>query len=64
MGNDCPRYATFKPRCTKCGGLHKTENCGLRCVFLPRIWAYIKVMWGKKGFQIWCGDQQLFGGVD
>lgn len=57
MGNDCPRYATFRPKCQKCRGLHKTENCGLRCVFLRRTWAYIRVMWGKKGFQTWCGHQ-------
>jgi hypothetical protein len=36
MGNDSPRYATFRPKCQKCGGLHKTGNCGLRCVFFTK----------------------------
>jgi hypothetical protein len=22
MGNDCPRYVTFRPKCQKCGGLN------------------------------------------
>ncbi len=26
-------YANSKPKCQKCGGLHKTKNYGLRCTF-------------------------------
>jgi hypothetical protein len=28
---NCPKYA--KPKCLKCGELHKTKNCGLKCNF-------------------------------
>jgi hypothetical protein len=33
MANDCPKYTTFKHKCLKCKGLHKTKNCGLKCNF-------------------------------
>jgi hypothetical protein len=30
---NCPKYATSRPKCLKCGGLHRTKNYGLKCNF-------------------------------
>jgi hypothetical protein len=29
----CPKLANTRPKCAKCGGGHKTNNCGLKCSF-------------------------------
>jgi hypothetical protein len=29
----CPKLADTRPKCAKCGGGHKTDNCGLKCAF-------------------------------
>ncbi len=29
----CPRLNEPRPKCTKCGMSHKTENCGMKCSF-------------------------------
>jgi hypothetical protein len=29
----CPKLADTRPKCAKCGGVHKTDNCGLKCSF-------------------------------
>jgi len=29
----CPKLADTRPKCAKCGGGHKTHNCGLKCSF-------------------------------
>jgi hypothetical protein len=37
---NCPKYATSRPKCLKCGELHRIENCGpscLKCGELHRI---------------------------
>jgi len=48
MANDCPKYATYKHKCLKCGGLHKTENCGSRCNFCGGLGHTKKMYWNKK----------------
>ncbi len=29
----CPRRNEPRPKCAKCGMLHRTENCGVKCYF-------------------------------
>jgi len=29
----CPKFADTRQKCAKCGGGHKTNNCGLKCFF-------------------------------
>jgi len=29
----CPKLADTRPKCTKCGGEHKIDNCGMKCSF-------------------------------
>jgi hypothetical protein len=29
----CPKFADTRPKCAKCGGGHKIDNCGLKCFF-------------------------------
>jgi hypothetical protein len=29
----CPKFADTRPKCAKCGGGHKIDNCGLKCYF-------------------------------
>jgi hypothetical protein len=29
----CPKLVDTRPKCAKCGGGHKTDNCGLKCSF-------------------------------
>jgi hypothetical protein len=31
IGTTCPRIGDLKPKCAKCGLLHKTKNCGIKC---------------------------------
>ncbi len=33
MASTCPKLANIRPKCAKCGGGHKTDNCGLKCSF-------------------------------
>jgi len=33
LATNRPKYATSRPKCLKCGELHKTKNCGLKCNF-------------------------------
>jgi hypothetical protein len=33
MASPCLKFIDTKPKCTKCEGGHKTENCGLKCSF-------------------------------
>jgi hypothetical protein len=28
----CPRLNEWRPKCTKCGMSHKTQNCGIKCI--------------------------------
>jgi hypothetical protein len=44
----CPKYTTTKPKCLKCGGLHRTKNCGLRCGFCGGLGHTEKRCWKKK----------------
>lgn len=47
MANDYSKHATSKPKCLKCGGLHKIKNCGLMCNYLDHT-QKVKVL-GKIG---------------
>jgi hypothetical protein len=29
----CPKFTDLRPKLAKCGGGHKTKNCGLKCSF-------------------------------
>jgi hypothetical protein len=29
----CPKHNDMRPKCGKCGGGHRVENCGIRCSF-------------------------------
>jgi len=29
----CPKFINLRPKCAKCGGGHKIENCILKCYF-------------------------------
>ncbi len=29
----CPKLVDTRPKCAKCGGGHKIDNCGLKCSF-------------------------------
>jgi len=33
----CPRFNEPRPKCTKCGMSHRTENCGIKCSFCTTL---------------------------
>jgi hypothetical protein len=33
IASSCPKLANTRPKCAKCKGGHKTNNCGLKCSF-------------------------------
>jgi hypothetical protein len=33
LASTCPKLTYTRPKCTKCGGGHKTNNFGLKCSF-------------------------------
>jgi len=33
IATTCPRLNEPRPKCAKCGMLHRTENCGVKCYF-------------------------------
>jgi hypothetical protein len=33
IATSCPRLNEPRPKCAKCGMLHRTENCGIKCSF-------------------------------
>jgi hypothetical protein len=33
VASTCPRFIDLRPRCAKCGGGHKIDNCGFKCYF-------------------------------
>jgi len=37
FATNCPKYVTSRPKCLKCGGLHKTDNYGLKCNFCKSL---------------------------
>ncbi len=45
---NCPKYATSRPKCLKCGGLHRIENCGLKCNFCGGLGYTKESCWKKK----------------
>jgi len=34
----CPKHNDMQPKCGKCGGGHRLENCGIRCSFCNGLW--------------------------
>jgi len=47
-----PKYATSRPKCLKCGGLHRMENCGLKCSFCGGMGHIKKHCWKKKDLKM------------
>ncbi len=45
---ECLKYTTSRPKCLKCGGLHRTENCGMRCSFCGGLGHIKECCWKKK----------------
>ncbi len=45
MANDCPKYATSRHKCLKCGGLHKTKHYGLRFNLCGGLGHIEKICW-------------------
>jgi hypothetical protein len=43
-----PKYATSRPKCLKCGGLHRMENHGLKCSFCGGMGHIEERCWKKK----------------
>ncbi len=44
----CPKHNDMKPKCGKCGGGHKAENCGIRCSFCNGLGHLKDLCWRKK----------------
>jgi len=44
MASTCPKLIDTRPKCAKCGGGHKIDNCGLKCSFC----------FGLKHMENWC----------
>jgi hypothetical protein len=38
-----PKLTNLRPKCAKCGGGHKTDNCGLKCFFFVQAWGILKI---------------------
>jgi hypothetical protein len=49
---ECPKYVMSKPKCLKCGGLHRMENCGLKCSFCGGLGHIEGCCWKKKDLKI------------
>jgi hypothetical protein len=52
FATECPKYVTFRPKCLKCGGLHKIENCGSRCSFCGGLGHTKGHCWKNKDLKI------------
>jgi len=48
LATKCPKYTTTRPKCLKCGGLHRTKNCGLRRGFCGGLKHTKERCWKKK----------------
>ncbi len=44
----CPKHNDMWPKCSKCGGGHKAENCGIRCSFCNGMGHSEDRCWKKK----------------
>jgi hypothetical protein len=44
----CPKHNDMRPKCSKCGGGHRAENCGIRCSFCNGIRHLEDHCWRKK----------------
>jgi hypothetical protein len=44
----CPKHNDIQPKCGKCGGGHKTKNCGIRCSFCNGLGHSKDCCWKKK----------------
>jgi hypothetical protein len=44
----CPKFTNTKPKCAKCGGGHKTDNCGLKCFFCLELGHTKERCWKKS----------------
>ncbi len=44
----CPKHNDMWPKCGKCGGGHRTENCGIRCSFYNGLGHSKDCYWKKK----------------
>jgi hypothetical protein len=43
----CPKLADIRPKCAKCGGGHKIDNCVLKCSFCLGLWHTEDRCWKK-----------------
>jgi hypothetical protein len=43
----CPRLSEPRPKCAKCGMLHRTENCGIKCSFCSGLGHFEDRCWKK-----------------
>jgi len=43
----CPRLNEPRPKCAKCGMLHKTENCGVKCTYRAGLGHFEDRCWKK-----------------
>jgi hypothetical protein len=44
----CPKHNDKRPKCGKCGGGHRVENCGIRCSFCNGLRHSKDYRWKKK----------------
>jgi len=44
----CPKLANLRPKCAKCGGGHKTKNCGLKHYFCSSMGHTKNKCWRKN----------------
>ncbi len=49
IASTCPIHIDLRPRCAKCGGGHKTNNCGLKFFFCSGMGHTKNRRWKKNG---------------
>jgi hypothetical protein len=47
LATTCPRLNEPRPKCAKCGMLHRTENCGIKCTFCSGLGHFEDRCWKK-----------------
>jgi hypothetical protein len=48
IATSCPRLNEPRPKCAKCGMLHRTENCGIKCSFCSCLGHSEDRCWNKS----------------
>jgi len=47
LATTCPRLNEARPKCAKCSMPHRTENCGIKCIFCSRLGHSEDICWKK-----------------